>query len=310
MFKEIDLWENEPLLSKEAMSMKAFEELLNSVSFEDAFEPAPTTASTADLINEKIKSYGATTYEEALKEYQDNYGKRKHWLVDPSQADNNDLSFFKFVLHCYNKFNSSIAPEKNIPAHWAKYFTSKDAKEMKPFGDFGQYHEIEDITPEDIYADQIEKLFEIRDDCIKPSSLYNEAVKILEARAQEVVGHSLLEENDYRWALCAIIANGSLNIHREILTVQWLKENYEDDQTVVERAPGKYENSGIDALFLNRETGEEIETISIKCGKAFSIRTFQNFQYKYGKNKVTAYAGFNEDVSEAKLIWAKDVPKP
>lgn len=310
MFKEIDLWENEPLLSKEAMSMKEFEALLDTVSFEEEFEAATKTSTAAELIEKQIRSYGATTYKEAIRDYENNYGKIEHWKVDPSKADSNDKSFFKFTLHCYNKYKSSIPKEKNIPAHWAKYFTSKNAKEMKPFGDFGLYHEVEGITVEDIYADQIEMLFATRTDCVKPSSLYNEAVTVLEARAQEVIGHSLLDDHDYKWALCAIIANGALGIYNEILTVQWLKDNYEDATTIVERAPGEYENTGVDALFRDSKTGEVTKRISIKCGNAFTLRTFQNFQYLYGKTNVDAYAGFRYSIDDAKLIEAVDVPKP
>lgn len=309
MFKEIDLWENEPLLSNNAIGIDAFTEALDSVSWEDDFEPAPTF-NHMDLINEWIKGYGATTYQEALRDYKANYGDIKHWQVDPSKADQNNQSFFKFTLHCYNKYKSSIPKDKNIPAHWSRYFTSKSAKEMKPFGDFGQYHEIEDITVEDIYADQIEMLFATRDDCAQPSSLYKEAVKILEARGQEVVGHSLLEYNDYRWALCAIIANGALGIYREILTVQWLKDNYDDKETLVIRAPGEYENTGVDALFLDRKTGEVTKRISIKCGNAFTMRTFQTFQYTYNKTNVDAYAGFRYSIEDAELIEAYNIPKP
>lgn len=309
MFKEIDLWENEPIIIKPAQTIDAFTEALDSVSWEDNFELTTKTTSAKELIEEEIRSYGATTYAEALRDYRACYGEIEHWKVDPSKAAYGDKAFFKFTLHCYNKYKSSIPKEKNIPAHWAKYFTSKSAKEMKPFGDFGVYHEIEDITVEDIYADQIQMLFETRTDCVKPSSLYNEALKVLEARAEEVVGHSLLDNNDYRWALCAIIANGALGIYNEILTVQGLKEEYENKETLVLRAPGEYENSGIDALFMDRKTGD-IQTISIKTGNAFNMRTFQTFQYTYGKNTVDAYAGFRKAGDKVELVWAKEVPKP
>lgn len=229
------------------------------------------------------------SFEDAKKMFEaDHYSVRSRARWQDASEENFPAAY-KFIAGCWNDYMKMVDPSETVPAKVRLAFPNDE--ECQFFKMLGEFKEIPvDSTREEIYNSWVKRFERIRQDGVLPNLSF---LKIFLSQARKHQ-RELLESkmsNEYIIAVIStLLYNLSGGTWQEIRIIRIMTAKYKKTEYLRFRpAPANWESTDIDAQIYDKDTGEVIHNISIKCFGALHPNEIRKWRVAVAEKNERAY---------------------
>ena len=223
------------------------------------------------------------SYEEAERLFKSVHYSARTRARWQDASDENFAAAYKFVVGVWSRYEEIIPNEETVPNVVSRVFENDpDCRYYRMLGEFKKLDY--NWTRKEIYDSWIKKFTKIRQDGTHPDLSFLKIYVIQVKKMQKTMLENQLSNEMIVSVISAMLYNLSGGTYQELRIIKNRVKHFSTHEYLrFMPAPSSWESADIDAIIYDRDTGEHVYNISIKCFGALQLSSILKWRKKVAK---------------------------